>query len=851
MRKSKDTIIKKESDKNEKDEKNDKQKQARDEKLRTYYYWYVETFLQSIHFHEFAKRVNKYNWLKESLQNVFTKDHTVQSSVYYGSIWRYEVLDNLKFYITPKKTENIVTVFKIDRTHSLGRDRSAEFHTTFAFLYSAEENGRIEHQYICLGPTFQSADGEYRRSFMTYKQFRYIMSQYPELVTTVSDQIIKWMDQKKMSISIESFFPRFMQSKLNYPKIQKDFMEKLDTDRITIDIYVAVWIIEFKRHIDKTQENHLVPGYNEALFSSDDEKFYSQKIQNLPGVSDLTFTSRMQQVMPYPGKKYYPAACGQKLIPLRIKDVEECENIKHAPWREMYISSLVGDLVINGVSPSFPIFVDWFFISTNSPNIWDNKVSHQKLDHSMVATDIIHKLEAARKSTYEFGEKGDEYYVTYQMQGMSEAIEVPIDYAEKELILAPVTLCSLVEHVGRTFADVIPLMDKPGYKEIGPIFKDVRVFAKYLFEYIYAIYNMNKHLHLIHTDLHLNNITFYSVRPYYRNRYDPIDVTPLIPNAHILYDLGDENAGEATAGDDVYVFPHYGRYAMIIDFSRGILGREQLKKDFPEHTVDQIISNQRKRLFRTISRELPDFAKSHANELEALLLQNFDLAFKLYTALDTYKLTRGMLNYTSQSMFKIGLSPEVTKLLQHVHDMALHVLTIDVQKAFRREIVEYDLPNLRILRECFSAFTLDKFDQKAARRDDPNTRVNIIDVYQTRNPLKYDIRKYNNFPPVVSFDYIVDHNIPLDLSGLKNVQKHIKYLKTNPIKKVYELAAEVRAERPIRRGTPSPPTDKHDNSKDVKDAKNVKDADESEEPKKEVHLEEGDQASDILSSSSI
>jgi hypothetical protein len=817
------------------------------EQLRKYHYWYVDTFLQSINYDDFYKRVQNINWLKESLQNMFIKDPDIQSPVYYGSIWRHEILDNLKFYITPKKTENIVTVFKMDRTHSLGLDRSVEFHTTFAFLYSVEENGKIEHQYVCLGPTFQSADGEYRRRFISYKQFQYIMSQYKELVNTISDQIIQWISKKIMSINVESFFPRFMHDRTNFSKIQKGFMEQIDKERIIIDIYTSVWIMEYKRYIDGTQESHLVPGYKEAMFSIEDQNLY-HKIKDMPGIKEDNFMTHMERIMTYPGKQYYPASCGQKLIPLRVKDVEESENIKHTPWREMYISSLVGDLVINGISPSFPIFVDWFFISTNSPSIWDNKVSHQKLDHSMVATDIVHKLEEARKSTYEFGENGEEYYVTYQMEGMSEAIEVPIEYAEKELILAPVTLCSLVEHVGRTFADTFFLLKIPAYyKELGPIFDDVQVFGKYLFEYIYGIYAMNKYFHLIHTDLHLNNITFYTVRRFYNSIHDSKDVNPLVSNAHILYDLSDKNTDDTSTDKNIFIFPHYGRYGMIIDFSRGIIGREQLMKDFPEHTTDQIISNQRKRLFRTIRREMPDFVKDHSSELEAFLLQNFDLAFKLYTALDTYKLSRGMLNILKLHMNKLDISPQVIKFVQNVHDKALHILTIDVQKAFRHEIKEYDLPNLRILQECFSEFTVDKFDQKNARRNDPDKPVSIIDIFQIRNGLTYDIRKYDKFPPTVKFDYIVDNNIPIDRSGLKNFEKHLKYLKTNPIEKVYELAEELKAERPIRRGTPESPKQ----SKSSKSSKEPKSAKTPKEPKKEVHLEEGDKVSDLLSSSSM
>jgi len=756
--------------------------------LEKYHKWYVETYKNVIHFSEFQKRVESNNWLSDSLKS----REIYNGPLYYSSIWRHEVLNNLKIYITPKKTENITTVFKMDRTQSMGHDRSVEFHTSFAFLYSTEEEG---HEYICLGPTYQSADGEYRSRFITFKQFKDVMHEFEKLVEPVTNEIVKWIGKKSMGIQMESFFPNYIKKRKNFDKTQQTFMEKLDTDRLVIEIYAAVWLLQYKSFDDNTLPNHLVPGYKEAMFASQDQKFYHEKIKPILKTQKGSFNARMEHIAPYSGKAFNPAICGQKFIPLRVKDVEDCENIKHAPWREMYISSLVGDMVINGICAGFPIFVDWFFIQTNSPDIWDNKVSHLKLDHSMVVTDIVRKLEDARKGTYTYGEKGDVVYATYQMEGMSEAIEVPMNYAEKEIILAPVTLCSLVEHVGRTFADMPKMIEHNAYhKETGDLFSDYKIFSKYLFEYIYAIYCMNIKFQLIHTDLHLNNISMNSVRFMYKDIFDKDDKEPIIKNAHVIYDIGNEET-------EAYVFPHYGRYATIIDFSRGIVGREQLMKDFPEHKVDQIIANQRKRLLRTVSREIPDFFKSHAEDFEALILQNFDLAFKMLTVLDTYKLTKGMLGLIAHNP-KLRTNPDIVTLLEKIQGMTLQTLTTDMQKAFRREMTDCAYPNLKILRECFGDFELAKFDQKAARRDDPEVVINIIDVFQARNPLTYNIRSYDKFPPNVKLDYAEKNNIPIEKSGLQKLHKHQKYLATNPEKKVQELAQEMRDSKAERRGTP-------------------------------------------------
>jgi hypothetical protein len=758
-----------------------------------YLRWYEKQYGDVIGLSDFTKRTS--GWLEKSMKNFVFK---------YSSVWRHEVLDNLKYNITPKKVEQICTVFKIDRSQSMGKDRTVEFHTSFAFLYSHADDSRsgakgaFEHDYVCMGPTFQSSDGEYRYRFISFKQFQHVMKQFEKLTTPVEEQVVKWLGEKKMSLQAESFMPFALKTE----KHEKAFLEQIDKERMVIQLYTAVWLLEYKRYDDDSQENHLVPGFKQAMFSKHDQKFYHTKIKPLEEKlsNDVgSFNAFMDHILTSPKQYVSPAVCGQKFIPLRVMDVEDPSNIKFAPWREMYISSFVGDLVINGITPSFPIFVDWFYISTNSPEIWDNKISHLKLEHSMVATDIVRKLEDARKHTYR-QDDDEEVYISYKMQGMSDAIEVPMSYAEKEIILAPVTLCSLVEHVGRTVADMPEMLKRPWYvKELGPLFTDIAITRKYLFEYIYALYCANCKFQLIHSDLHLNNVCFYSVRTFYPDIFDPESKpAPEATNAHVIYDLSSEGKGSEL--DDVYVFPHYGRYACIIDFSRGFVGREKLMQDFPENRVDDFISSQRRRLLRVMEHEVPDFYNSHKDQIEALLLQNFDLGFKLLTALDTYKLMRGLRSLLD----KIKHDPEVEKLLDKIVEMALKFLTLEMQRAFRREIREpkdIEWPNRTIIRECFRDGLMKHFDEKASRRDDPEKPITIIDLFTARNELKYNIREYEKFPPAVKFDYMKKHGIPQDKTGMKNFEKHQQYLKKEPIeKKIEKISEEVRAEKEERRG---------------------------------------------------
>ena len=181
--------------------------------MEKYHRWYEKQYGEVIGLPEFTKRTS--GWLNKAMKNfVFP----------FSSIWRHEILDNLKYHITPRKVEQICTVFKIDRSKSMGKGRTVEFHTSFAFLYShweesSSKKGKFIHDYVCLGPTFQSSDGEYRSRFIPFRQFQYRMKQFEKLTTPMEEQIVKWLGKKRMSLQAESFFPFSLQKDKKFDKI--------------------------------------------------------------------------------------------------------------------------------------------------------------------------------------------------------------------------------------------------------------------------------------------------------------------------------------------------------------------------------------------------------------------------------------------------------------------------------------------------------------------------------------------------------------------------------------------------------------------------------------------------------
>ena len=68
----------------------------------------------------------------------------------------------------------------------------------------------------------------------------------------------------------------------------------------------------------------------------------------------------------------YPIV-GQKIIPLSNDNTDI--NITKYTWNELYISLLVGDLLINNICPGLSMTYDWFYINNIDRTIFTNNIS--------------------------------------------------------------------------------------------------------------------------------------------------------------------------------------------------------------------------------------------------------------------------------------------------------------------------------------------------------------------------------------------------------------------------------------------------------------------------------------------
>lgn len=740
-------------------------KKAQDAQKK-YYEWYEKEYAKCIHLDTLAERHPQ------------VADLTRGFDYGYSSIWRHECLASMKYFAGLRKIEYCVTALSIHRQQT-----KAAYRTIYGFIYTYFEKDKPIHEYIACCPTFKSMDGEYRHRFINTHQFNMAISINQSTIDQIRDHV---------QAEIKSGDVMFMMSTSNTEdndKLSKAVEKSINQTKLDLLAYCSAWLVDYERYIRNRLENHLADGYVQAMFGKSDTQLYEQ-IKN-----DKTDRLAFIRYRKSKDQKILPLELGQKLIPLTVTEVEECENIQYTPWREAFIAGLVGDLVINGAGPMFPILNDWIFVVNSTTSFYDNPVNHIRAKYSEEAAQLVKDLERVRQKTYVVDPVNKkELYLSYNMEGLSDTVQIPMEFAEAQLVQSNIGLLTVTEHVGRTLGDLRNLLSDKLYAGYhGPMFKEFATFSKYVFEFVYGAYCLNYHYGCIHTDLHLNNGTTFTKRGLYMPSKDAYDVE----NPKIIYEVNNK----------LYTFPHYGTYSALIDFSRALLSRKFIKGRFDPKQVSDIVLDQKARIIRTYEQNLPDFYAQHQTQLEQALILNYDAVHRLLEAVDVYKIAMGWehivteLQTNPEQMKALAdakmLKDQALPLLKQLQNQALGFLTTQMQKILaaptKADYEQIPHPNLSILEECFKGFTNQGLEKGGT----------LVDYHRLENELVYNVREYEKFPPTVKLDYVKEHKVPGEMEAVVHYRTYEAYLKTGSIEeKVDEVVDSIRDTLIERRGMP-------------------------------------------------
>jgi hypothetical protein len=737
-----------------------------------YYHWFEQEYANCINFQ------NLQSLLESKKIGPQIRSSAKKLKYKFSSIWRYDVLFTMRYYTVFRKTDYAVTMFKIFRpgTNSIAGVSNMQFQTIYATLYSFRDDASqntYQHDMVSVCPTFSSADGEFRHRFITVSQFLHYF-QNPETsaeIALIEQYLLKQIKKRELELTSETVYPSE-----HSESDQSALLESINRTRFPIKFLVIAWMLDYVRYAKGFIENHVTKGYKESMFSNTDKSFYETNKAAVDKCYEKAFN--FARYFKSAESPFSPLELGQKIIPLTVKQVENMGDPQYSIWMELAMTAHLSTLVINGIAPGFPLLNDWFLIPGNIPGMYNNPVMHMRLHHSDIAKSIVKDLEQARKNTYILDpESRRELFISYNMEGLSHSIEMPMDYAEDEIIMSNYTLCYVSEYVGRTMADQPALIrnSKVHSNSTGPIFTDKKWLDKYVFEYLYNLYAMNLHLGVIHGDLHLNNITLFAKR----FTVNPETGEFVIPNPRIIYNVHGE----------LYAFLTTGITSCVIDFSRCIVSSTN---PITKQSNKKILAEHKRRIMKIYEREFPEFCAAHGADLMAALHTKYDMVFKLLTALDSRKLATGLLSL-------LGKMPEagedVYSLLNKIKKMSEQYLTVGMEQLFKGTFADLDQiqwPMLDMISRLFDDYKIEKL---------PDQSFTLVDYFCIDNTIRYSTTEYDKLPPNLLPESIAKYKVTENIKGMGNYKRYLKH-KFRQEKNINLVQDTEKNNKSARRGSP-------------------------------------------------
>lgn len=698
--------------------------------------WVYETYRDQLHIPE-LEGSRKYQKFLDSMD--------INTLPLSGAI-RVQSYHIIKFGYPMRRAGYLTAAFrvKVKSTHK----------AYFAYAYwprdSASES--CPPEYICMSPTFESRDGEYRHRFLWFKQFEEGYEEHSSILSPIEECLLKAIGRDEVAVDL-LFFPESEDKATHAAAVSY-----AESSRLGIKALVAALAVDALRARERTLQIHSSPSYVKAM------GFLYKKCEPVLKEWSLDTRSALSVFVTGKANNEHRAQCGQKLIPLTVREALQVGDINFAPWREVWVSRRATALVVNGVAPMFPIFNNWTYLNGVDRTLFENKPMHARFDRSLQAEGVAKSLRDAREQ----GESAVE--TDYRMGQLDAHVYDAIAYAQDYVLLTDLAMCATSEYVGftlRSLPDIVRRSESisPAYLRM---YADPSMQARYFFDLCYGAHMLHTRAGALHGDLHLNNATIYHLGNQYVRKRSSDGFEPRYKNPVIAYTV--DGKGET----DTYIFPHDGWFACLIDFSRAIIApgaRADIAAEFGEPFATGFYRSQISRALRILHHYIPDYVEKHQERIKGLLLTDPDPLFRVMCAVDFLAIGR---NYgallrelaehskTDEEKRSLEVAPEGIALAETIEQSALEHLVVhltDLLSPKRRSAAEIPYAGETVIPAAFAQY---RYSAWAAKEDLPLAQTTLVDLYNGGAPLKYSGSDYARFPPWARFDELERH-----LGGIK------------------------------------------------------------------------------------
>lgn len=675
----------------------------------------------------------------------------------YSSIHRYFAATQTAIDFKIRAVDTSVVVFRLfehkksaDHINSVkgGATSSVPNHQIiYGFLYlnhpvDTETIADLKPVAYSFGPSFQSSDGEYRSKLCSYGNIKLIQDKFPKLFEMVLSYVKYVLPRRSRYLNTNIFIPTSDRKK-HKPLITEFVLQ----NNLELILFAFAWFHDMynasvgmvERHVNKMYSK-IMYGFEEidvsafreirSEFKDEIEKFRTISSHIVLDIDNTPTTSKF----------------GQKIFLMHVYDAIRPYDLSSKIWREVIIQKRLSDLVINHITAGIPIYGSVFYIKNDQIGLFDNEALYKMHHKSELAKRVKSILHAALfdLNTYQKQEKNFNQEDTFIRRDYSQRIQAMIDNSNKKYILSEIACVVTSEYVGRTWADAynVSKRSEKYNQAIGYCFerKGQKFFAKYLFELIYTLYAMHSKCGIIHADLHANNACIGAT--YYKTNTDVRST----PNPGVLFVIDDYQ----------FVFPSYGYYASVIDYSRAVCNPSKIgqfkryipyqssKFHFNENALSQSslsdLADLISRMYQLISKDSSEYVMS-GDQYINIVKQDPNTFFKLATIEDI----RFIVSWFSKTNVRnpvIDLPQESMELILNI-EKCLNKHTKTLMSCITNP--EQNIAAARLEKFCAFDILTTCFHDYLGGECDP-----LIDIFSFNNELKYSLSDPELYPPEIT-----------------------------------------------------------------------------------------------------
>uniref|UniRef100_A0A6C0I2J7 Protein kinase domain-containing protein n=1 Tax=viral metagenome TaxID=1070528 RepID=A0A6C0I2J7_9ZZZZ len=260
--------------------------------------------------------------------------------------------------------------------------KNIESHYAYAYWRANHDDILVSNdpEYISISPTYDSRDGEYRKRFIKYDTFLLAYSTYGKELSEFENIIYELISNKELALN------------LNFYPYDEPLAKKYKHSRLLLKVFAYALALDLWEYYTGLILEHTNSKYRKLLFLIGEDypelinlskKLLQKKINIRIDFADPKFSTEVK--------------CGQKIVPLYYTELMKVGDYNLPAWKETNVSKVMSDLVINYITPSFPLYNDWAYINDSDLNLYENDAMHDRYALSDVISHTVHDVRSARE----------------------------------------------------------------------------------------------------------------------------------------------------------------------------------------------------------------------------------------------------------------------------------------------------------------------------------------------------------------------------------------------------------------------------------------------------------------------